>query len=784
MEPAGWAARRPREPLAAPAAAPPPLRPSDDALRILLCEDNPVDALVVTELLRVVSDAQPMLITRVESLADAVTSYDPLQHDVVLLDLGMTDVPEFDAVTRLLARDPDAAVVVLVGSRDDSVGEAALRAGAQDFVTKGGLTGSALRRVVRYAHGRKAAIRDSEERYRRIVQGALDAVMTIEASGTIVDWNERAEQLFGWSRAEIMGRHVRDIILDRPGAVNAHDPVALVAFVTDLWNRRALMEVPARHRDGRTIPVEVSTSVTMVHGATLITVFFRDISERRQNEDKLRAQQVFADSLIDNMPGVFALLDDRGRVLRWNTAVERLLGYSADEVVGAYVARFVRSQDRARVVETIATALRTGAASTELRLETKAGRAVPFYVTGARIEWEGKPCLIVTGQDLSERQAMESQMVHAQKMDSIGRLAGGVAHDFNNMLAAVLSFSELLLLDSEPDDPKRADIETIREAALRATGLTRQLLAFSRRQVFTPKVTDLNTLIAGLDRLLRRVIGEDIEVVTLFGEDLGLVEVDQGQIESAIVNLVVNARDAMLPGGTLTIETSNVELPAVPEPLDGLSGPAIRLTITDTGQGMTDEVMQRVFEPFFTTKAPDKGTGLGLPSVYGIVRQSRGQIRVASEVGRGTVFTIDLPRVAAGTDLPAEIATDGIASGTETILVAEDNDLVRRGITAMLGAKGYTILAASCGEDAVRIAETHPGVIHLVLADVVMPRMSVQELCERVRALRPDARMVFMSGYMNESMDSVRGWASAFIQKPFTVQALSRAVRGVLDAVK
>ena len=761
-----------------------PPTPSHDALRILLCEDNPVDTLVVTELLRVVSDAQPMDITPVESVDDAVTSYDPLQHDVVLLDLGMTDVPDFGAVTRLLARDPDAVVVVLVGTADESVGEAAVRAGAQDFVTKDGLTGSALRRVVRYAHARKAAVRDSEERYRHIVQNALDAVMTTDTSGCIVEWNERAEQMFGWPRAEILGRHVRDILPNRPGAVDAGDSVQLTAYVTDLWKRRVVLELPARHRDGRTIPVELASSVTTLHGATMLTAFIRDISERRRGEEQLRAQKAFADSLIDNMPGAFGLLDEKARVVRWNTAVERLLGYQADEIIGQNVVKFVRLQDRPRAGETIATALRDGTASVEVRLETKTGKGVPFYLTVARIEWEGKPGLIVTGQDLSDRQSMESQLVHAQKMDSIGRLAGGVAHDFNNMLAAVLSFSELLLLDSAPDDPKRADVETIREAALRATGLTRQLLAFSRRQVFTPKVTDLNTLIAGLDRLLRRVIGEDVEVVTLFGEDLGLVEVDQGQIESAIVNLVVNARDAMPSGGTLTIETCNVDLPPLPEGMEGLSGPAVRLVITDTGHGMSEDVMSQVFEPFFTTKEPGKGTGLGLPSVYGIVRQSRGQIRVASEVGRGTVFTIDLPRNADGTSVAVENPADGIASGTETILVAEDNDLVRRGITAMLGAKGYTILPASCGEEAVRIAETHLGVIDLMLADVVMPRMSVQELSDRIHTLRPDTRMVFMSGYMNESMDSVRAWASAFVQKPFTVQSLSRTVRDVLDAAK
>ncbi len=353
-------------------------------------------------------------------------------------------------------------------------------------------------------------------------------------------------------------------------------------------------------------------------------------------------------------------------------------------------------------------------------------------------------------------------------MESIGRLAGGVAHDFNNVLAAVMSFADLVLMDSAPDDPRRADVETIREAAMRATGLTRQLLTFSRRQVFTPKVCDLNELIAGLDRMLRRLISSDVELVTMFGEELGLIEVDPGQLESALVNLAVNARDAMPDGGTLTIQTQNV-------------GAMVRIVTSDTGTGMTDDVLSHIFEPFFTTKEPGKGTGLGLATVYGIVRQSGGEISVTSTPGKGSVFTIDLPMVDAATAQAARRPSSALPGGTETLIVAEDNDLVRRGITAMLSARGYTVLQAECGEDAVGHAERHEGPIHLMLADVVMPRMSARDLREQVQARRPGIRVLFMSGYVDESAQNAGVAAGDFLHKPFTAEALATKVRAVLD---
>ncbi len=743
-------------------------RRTSNVLRVLLVEDNAVDVLVVSAMLKEAGAAQPAVLTQAGSLAEALASYERLRPDVVLLDLSLPDAADLDGLRAFLDRAPDAAVVVLTGETDDQLGETAVAAGAQDFLVKEGLTGASLRRVLRYARGRREALRASEERYRRIIEGALDAVITTDSEGRIIDWNARAEAMFGWPRAEALGRLLYQTVFPAaPGRIGPGDP----SFWIRVSTVPAVGEVrltTARRRDGTDIPVEVAVSATSQDAAGLYTAFVRDVTELRRSEARSLAASNLAADLIRSMPGIFALVDPSGRVLRWNQNVERILGYTAEEIAAITVLDFVRPSDRALAAERMAEVFHRGESSQELSLRRKDGSAVQFYLKARRVEIDGAPRMLLTGLDVTERRQMEAQLVHAQKLESIGRLAGGVAHDFNNVLAAVLSFSDLVLMDSAPDDPRRPDVETIREAALRATGLTRQLLAFSRRQVFSPEVCDLNELIAGLDRMLRRLIGSDVELATLFGEELGAVEVDPGQIESAIVNMAINARDAMPEGGVLTIQTQNV-------------GDSVRITVSDTGCGMTDDVLQHVFEPFFTTKEPGKGTGLGLASAYGIVRQSGGQISVTSAPGKGSKFIIDLPMVDAATHLASRRPSGSLPGGTETIIVAEDNDLVRRGVTAMLAARGYQVLPATCGEDAVGYADRHPGPIHLLLADVVMPRMSARELREAMLARRPGTRVLLMSGYVDESARSAGVAVEDFLHKPFTAEALAIKVRELLD---
>ncbi|HXF92328.1 MAG TPA: response regulator [Nitrospiraceae bacterium] len=412
-----------------------------------------------------------------------------------------------------------------------------------------------------------------------------------------------------------------------------------------------------------------------------------------------------------------------------------------------------------------------------------------------RLDDTGRPVRVVgTIQDITEKkqaekalQESEAQLRQAQKMESIGRLAGGIAHDFNNLLTVINSYSAMLLGDIDFDSPLRKGIEQIKEAGHRAALLTRQLLAFSRQQVLEPKVLDLNAVVSTSSKLLRRLIGEDIELVICADPSLGRVKADPGQIEQVIMNLAVNARDAMPKGGQLTIETRNIELgeasplkPASVEP-----GRYVMLAVSDTGCGMDAETQARIFEPFFTTKELGKGTGLGLSMVYGIVKQSGGYIWVSSELGKGTSFTIYLPQVDDPSELlePAPVP-DLAGRGSETILLVEDDEMVRVLTRTILQMRGYTLLEARNAKEAIHLAEEHNEPIHLLLTDTVMPGLSGPELAERVASARPDMKVLYMSGYTDKviALNAGRDLRTVFLQKPFTPEALARKVREVLDS--
>jgi signal transduction histidine kinase len=392
-----------------------------------------------------------------------------------------------------------------------------------------------------------------------------------------------------------------------------------------------------------------------------------------------------------------------------------------------------------------------------------------------------------TQRDVSDQRRLEEQFRQSQKMEAVGQLAGGIAHDFNNLLTAILGNTQLLLRDLPPGDAMRGDVEEIRKASERAAGLTRQLLAYSRRQMLQPEILDLNVVVADMDRMLRRLIGENIALVTVPAPDLGRVRADPSQIEQVLVNLVVNARDAMSEGGRLTIETTNVDLDAsyAQDHLGATPGAYAMLAVTDTGTGMDANVRAHLFEPFFTTKEVGKGTGLGLATVYGIVKQSGGHISVYTELGRGSSFKVYLPRVERPTERPAPpTSRPGVARGSETVLVVEDDPAVLALSCRALEAEGYTILCASDGTDALRLVERHGGAIHLLLTDVVMPGMSGRELAEQMAVKRAGIRILFMSGYPGDAAVHHGAFVpgSAFLQKPFSPDRLARKVRETLDA--
>jgi len=385
-----------------------------------------------------------------------------------------------------------------------------------------------------------------------------------------------------------------------------------------------------------------------------------------------------------------------------------------------------------------------------------------------------------------DKKEMEAQLIQSQKLEAVGRLTGGIAHDFNNILTTIIGNADIMVTALPKDDPMRGGLEQIRAAGDRAASLTHQLLAFSRKQILQPVVISLNETVYNMDKMLRRIIGEDIELRTILAPDLGLVEADMSQIEQVIMNLAVNARDAMPEGGKLTIETANVELDKgyTDNHIAVIPGPYVMLSVSDTGAGMTEKVREQVFDPFFTTKKKGKGTGLGLSMVYGIVKQSKGNIWVYSEPGKGATFKVYLPRVEKPISAEEKKEKKAVAvTGSETILIVEDDDMVRNFATRVLKGLGYTILSAADGKEAISISGDHQGPIHLILTDVVMPGMSGPAVEETLRVSRPGIKALYMSGYTDNAIvhHGVLDKGKVFLQKPFTPDSLGRKVRERLD---
>jgi two-component system cell cycle sensor histidine kinase/response regulator CckA len=512
--------------------------------------------------------------------------------------------------------------------------------------------------------------------------------------------------------------------------------------------------------------------------------------ERKRREEALQESEEQFRALVDGLRDlIFALAPD-GTVTSLNLAFEDITGWPRDVWLGKPFVELLHPDDAPHALALLEQVLRGQQPPTaQLRVRTSQGedRVGEFHTSVQLRDGEIVGILGIV-RDITDRLRLEEQLRQAQKMEAVGRLAGGVAHDFNNILTAISSYSELLLADFATEDPRRADVEEIRKATDRAAALTRQLLAFSRRQVLQPKIVDLNTVIAGAGKLLRRLIGEDIALVTRLDPALGPVRADAGQLEQVIMNLAVNARDAMQTGGTLTLETENVVIEAsklAAEERIVAPGRYVLLRVRDTGSGMDADTRRHLFEPFFTTREKGKGTGLGLATVYGIVKQSGGFIWVDSEPGRGAAFRIYLPRVdeAAPPAARAAAAAEPAAAGTETILLVEDEDAVRAVARESLRRHGYRVLEARDAESALAIAAGFEGHIGLLLTDVVMPGLSGRALADRLAPKRPGTRVLFMSGYTDDAIvqHGVLEPGLSFLQKPFTPDVLAQKVREVLD---
>jgi PAS domain S-box-containing protein len=516
----------------------------------------------------------------------------------------------------------------------------------------------------------------------------------------------------------------------------------------------------------------------------------RDITDRKRAEEEFRQSQQKLRIHFEHTPLAVVEWDTQLRITEWSPSAERVFGYSRNEVLGRDASFLVPSALREHIDRIGQEILNQegGTRSTNDNL-TKDGRTISC-------EWYNTPLVDESGQvlgvaslvqDVTERVALEERLRQSQKMEAVGRLAGGVAHDFNNLLTVIMGYSQILT-DGLPGASRLKDATTqIRSAADRAAGITRQLLAFSRKQVLSPRVIDLNDVMLNLDTMLRRLIGEDVEVLTVPGRDLGAVRADPGQIEQVIMNLALNARDAMPNGGKLTLETENMELDASyaseHEPLQ--PGRYVMLAVSDTGTGMSPDTQAHIFEPFFTTKEVGKGTGLGLSMVYGIVKQSGGYIWVYSEPDRGSTFKIYLPRV----DQPAETVgveprPAGVKRGTETILLVEDDAQLRQLTSSVLAHCGYKVLTANSTEQGLALCRENHRDIRLLVTDVIMPSMNGRQLAEQVKLISPSTRVLYVSGYTSNAIVhyGVLDPGLWFLPKPFSLSALIAKVREVLDA--
>ena len=623
---------------------------------------------------------------------------------------------------------------------------------------------------------------------RLLLESTGEGIYGLDHEGRCTFINRAGAAMLGYTPDELLGREMHPVIhFHRPGGTPypSHECPIHVAFREGRGVR--VEDELFWRKDGTAFPVSYTSYPAAEGGFRGAVVTFQDVTGRKEAEAALRLRDRAIRAVAQGILITDATQPDNP-IIYASPGFEQLTGYTASEVVGRNC-RFLQSPETdPEAVDRVRAAVRNGEPCVAELLNRRKDGSVfwnELSVSPVRDETGHLTHFVGVQADVTGRRRLEEQYRQAQKMEAVGQLASGIAHDFNNLLTVINGYSALLLQSILPDDPVRGEVAEIHRAGERAAGLTRQLLAFSRRQVLAPRVLDLNAVAADTERMLHRLIGEDIRLVTVPGPGLWMVSADPGQVEQVLLNLAVNARDAMPTGGRLTIETRNVELDDehVRAHPGARPGPHVLLAISDTGSGMTDEVKARIFEPFFTTKALGRGTGLGLATVYGIVTQSGGHIAVDSEVGVGTTFNLYLPRVESSEAGPKVAGALSARPGAETVLLVEDDPGVRALNRRILERCGYTVLEASDGDEAVRAAAGHAGPIHLLLTDVVMPGDGGRVVAERLVELRPELKVLYASGYTDDAVvrHGILSETMNFLQKPFTPAALAHVVREVLD---
>jgi PAS domain S-box-containing protein len=642
---------------------------------------------------------------------------------------------------------------------------------------------ASLARRTEEAQRLNSGLHESEQRLRGLVQNTTYGVYRAWPDGRFIEANPALVRMLGYaSEEELLAEGSASAIYRDAGERDRLRETCLES------GRLEGEEVDWVRKDGLAIKVRLSGRVARngPEAAPSLEVIVEDISERRRADRALRDSEERYRLLFERHPLPLLVFDAKSlSFLAVNEAALQRYGYSRQEFLLSTMHDVLLPEDVPSFLEELACNPNRLSFSGMQRHRRKGGEIIHVEVARHGLEFGGRPAMICMAYDVSEKKKLEEQLRQSQKMEAVGRLAGGIAHDFNNLLAVIIGYSELLSDSLPPEDALQKKVQEIRKSSQRAASLTRQLLAFSRKQVLEPRVLDLNALLADLSRLLRRVIGEDIELVARLGPGLGKVKADPSQLEQVIMNLVVNARDAMPKGGKLTLETANAEFEGNdPRSHPGLApGRYVMLAVSDTGVGMDAPTQARLFEPFFTTKEVGKGTGLGLATVYGIVQQSGGSIHVSSELRRGSSFKIYLPCVSAAAAASAPAEQNLPAGGTETILLVEDAEGVRELARESLERRGYAVLQAGSPAEALEAVRRHPSPIHLLLTDVVLPGRSGRELASRLVSLHPEMKVLYMSGYTDDAVvrHGVLEESVAFLQKPFSLVALARKVREVLD---
>jgi PAS domain S-box-containing protein len=632
---------------------------------------------------------------------------------------------------------------------------------------------------------REAQTAETVRRQALAMDSAADGISIIGENGEHIYVNAAFARMMGYEGPESMlGVHWQNVY-DPRDIQPIHEQVRKSLEAEGKWSG----QISLRRRDGTAIPVEMAIT-SLANGVT--ACIGHDISARKEAEKaRIDAENKYR-TLVEQVAAIsyIAELGINGQWQYISPQVEAITGYTQDEWLenSRDWTRHIPVEDHGVIEAAEAASLRGERFQAEYRIVRKDGAVI----------WVSDTAVVVSGSyshpvmegiivDITERKLLENQLQQSRRMEAVGRLAGGIAHDFNNLLTIIKGYAELGLQRTGIQPELRADVQQIENAAERASMLIRQLLAFSRRQVLQPKVIDLNAIVLGLDKLLGRLMGEHIEMATRCGANVGYVKADPAQIEQVIMNLVVNARDAMPKGGRLTVETVNVELDSTyaRDHVTVKPGSYVMLAVSDSGTGMSPETVAHIFEPFYTTKESGQGTGLGLSTVYGIVKQSGGYIWVYSEPGKGTTFKVYLPRVAEQVEAkPEAVELRGAGRGSETILLVEDEEAVRELASRILSAKGYSVVAAKSVKEAEQFSEGHPGKIHLLLTDIVMPGTSGRELARRITGRHPRTRVLYMSGYTDNvlAQGGVLEAGLSFLQKPFTPGALVQKVRDVLDS--